>query len=106
MVDIIEQKIDRLTQLVERNSVDIATLTTTVDKLAAAVAEDIAELDEKIDALDAKADTNHLELTNKLAGIDRRLDTEALERGDQKIPARVGDLETKVFGHSRAPQSV
>ncbi len=51
-----------------------------------------------------KVDDELTAVKNKIDGINRRLDTEAMARGDQKIPGRVADLETKVFGQSRAPK--
>jgi len=41
---------------------------------------------------------------SKVSGVNRRLDTEAMARQDQKLPARVSDLEKEVFGQSRAPK--
>ena len=81
--------------------------TTTLNDIAEQlhfIVDKIGTMDEKITTMDEKIDTNHLELTNKLAGIDRRLDSEAMQRTDQKLPSRVADLETKVFGKSRESQ--
>lgn len=44
-------------------------------------------------------------LESKVAGIDKRLDIDAVKRDHEKIPPRVADLENKVFGKSRAPQT-
>lgn len=44
-------------------------------------------------------------IESKLGGIEKRLDIEAGIRDDQKIPARVADLEINAFGASRAPQA-
>ena len=44
-------------------------------------------------------------LESKVAGIDKRLDIDAVKRDHEKIPTRVADLETDVFGKSRAPQT-
>ena len=44
-------------------------------------------------------------LESKVAVIDKRLDIDAVKRDHEKIPARVADLETKVFGKSRALQT-
>ena len=99
MKDDLETKIDGLSDAVTK-------LAAAVDKGFAAVASDIDDLATKFDSLNDKADRNHTELRSKLAGVEHRLDEEANTRQDQKIPARVVDLETKVFGKSRAPENV
>ena len=120
------QQLDRILELVERNSTDIQTLTTTVGKNSvdiekltgtvsnlaasvekgfAAVAEDIADLNDKFDHLSEKVDRNHTELRSKLSGLEHRLDQEASDRQDQRLPVRVAYLEVKTFGASRAPVS-
>jgi hypothetical protein len=65
-----------------------------------ATKDDIDEL--KSDITELKLGQKILE--SKLSGIDKRLDIEAGMRSDQKIPARVVDLEVKVWGTSREPK--
>lgn len=117
------QKLDRILELVERNTAgiagltravdknttDIEALTSTVSKLAttvetgfSAVAEDISALNDKVEMLQDKADENHAELRGKLAGLERRLDAEAVERQDLQLPQRVAAIET----HLGIPRSL
>ena len=59
---------------------------------------DIGKLDHRV----ATVETRLQAVEGKVSGIDRRLDVEAMRRDDEKIPVRVGHLEKKVFGASRA----
>lgn len=65
-----------------------------------ATKSDVAGLSSKVDGIDTRLQA----VEGKVDGINRRLDTEAMARTDEKIPVRVSDLETEVFGKSRAPQ--
>lgn len=48
-------------------------------------------------------ETRLMAVESKVTGIDRRLDAEAIRRDDEKIPARVANIEKKVFGASKEP---
>ena len=54
-----------------------------------ATKDDIKKLDDRLAGVESK-----------VSGIDRRLDAEAMRRDEEKIPARLGKLEKKVFGAS------
>ena len=56
----------------------------------------------KMDIAELKVGLKSVE--SKVSGIDKRLDIESGHRDDLKIPLRVIDLETKVFGKSREPE--
>jgi hypothetical protein len=66
--------------------------------------EDLDELRVELKADIARLDVGLKTVDSKVSGIDKRLDIEAGYRDDMKIPARVSDLETKVFGKSREPK--
>ena len=75
----LEQKIDALTNIVEKGF--------------AAVAEDIARIDTRMDALATKDQV--LALQTQVNSIERQL-------RDTKMEVRLADLEDEVFGASKA----
>jgi ABC-type phosphate transport system auxiliary subunit len=74
----VEDKIDRLTKLVE------------------AIAEDVTRIDERIETLATK------EQIISLHGQVNAIETQLRDMKHVKLQARVADLEEKVFGTARA----
>ena len=82
---------------------------TTIEGLAAVVAEGFAEMHERFDVLEEKSDSFRDDIReldarlaaveNKLSGVLRRLDDEAMERVDvRNIIVRMERIEQHLFG--------
>ena len=87
-----ENGFDTLARLIKSESEDIRKHMATKEDVRKILHDELKPIETRLTAVEGK-----------VSGIDRRLDAEAMRRDDEKIPARVANIEKKVFGASRAP---
>ncbi len=88
----LENKIDKLTKLVETIAEDVVGIDARMEKGFGAVAEDVARIDARMDGLATKDQVYALQ--TQVNSIEQQL-------RDTKTEVRLGKLEEKVFGSPR-----
>jgi hypothetical protein len=100
------QKLDKLLKKQDRLAKSQGEILATLADVVSVFGKRFYHVDEQLTATEKRLGDRISGAIVKVDGVQNTLDREADVRADQKLPDRVADLETDVFGKSRAPRPV